>query len=166
MAEQNFRVQFLRGSTAENNSFTGREGELTIDLQEKRLRVHDGVTAGGEKLAKVGDSYSVDQVDTLLANLPTGGGSNVTVAVVSWAGAQYTLPAGVTVEREYSDSSLKIHHQKNAYPVNWFAFNRESSPMTGILPSSTRNLQIVDLNTVIITNVSSFERFDITLNFA
>ena len=41
------QVQFRRGTTAQNNSFTGAVGEITVDTQLDVLRVHDGSTAGG-----------------------------------------------------------------------------------------------------------------------
>lgn len=93
-------------------------------------------------------------------------GSNfVTVQAVSWSAGQFNLPDGVTVEKIYSDSSLQINHGQNKFPKGWFGFIRESDPMTGMIPTNTRNIQIVDANTVIITNVSSFEEFDISIQF-
>jgi len=44
------QVQFRRGTTSQNNSFTGATGEISIDTQLKVLRVHDGSTAGGQAL--------------------------------------------------------------------------------------------------------------------
>jgi hypothetical protein len=44
------QVQFRRGTTAQNDSFTGAAGELSIDTQIKTIRVHDGSTAGGTAL--------------------------------------------------------------------------------------------------------------------
>ena len=44
------QVQFRRGTTAQNNSFTGASGELSIDTTLNVLRVHDGTTAGGHAL--------------------------------------------------------------------------------------------------------------------
>jgi hypothetical protein len=41
------RWQIRRGSTLENNGFTGAQGELTMDTDTKQLRVHDGSTQGG-----------------------------------------------------------------------------------------------------------------------
>jgi hypothetical protein len=41
------KVLLKRGNTVQNNNYTGVSGELTIDTQLKTLRVHDGVTAGG-----------------------------------------------------------------------------------------------------------------------
>jgi hypothetical protein len=51
-------VQFRRGTTAQNNSFTGASGELSVDTQLGTIRVHNGV-AGGNTLA------SIDAVQTL-----------------------------------------------------------------------------------------------------
>ena len=41
------QVQFRRGTTVQNNAFTGAQGELTVDTDLKTLRLHDGTTAGG-----------------------------------------------------------------------------------------------------------------------
>jgi hypothetical protein len=45
-------VQFRRGTDAQNSVFTGQEGELTVNLTNKSLHVHDGTTAGGAELAR------------------------------------------------------------------------------------------------------------------
>lgn len=44
------RFQLRRGNTAQNDAFTGAEGEITYDTQAKGIRVHDGVTPGGNAL--------------------------------------------------------------------------------------------------------------------
>jgi hypothetical protein len=41
------QVQLRRGTTAQNNSFTGVVGEVTVDTDVDTLRVHDGATVGG-----------------------------------------------------------------------------------------------------------------------
>jgi hypothetical protein len=41
------QVQFRRGTTTQNNAFTGAVGEITYDSEAKTLRLHDGTTAGG-----------------------------------------------------------------------------------------------------------------------
>lgn len=41
------QVQLRRGTTAENDAFTGADGEVTYDVQQHRLRTHDGITPGG-----------------------------------------------------------------------------------------------------------------------
>ena len=40
-------LQLRRGTTSQNNSFTGVVGEVSVDTDKDTLRVHDGSTAGG-----------------------------------------------------------------------------------------------------------------------
>ena len=57
-------VKRRRGSSADHASFTGSEGELTVDLTEKTVRVHDGVTQAGFPLARK-DLKSVENCNKL-----------------------------------------------------------------------------------------------------
>lgn len=41
------QVQIIRGTTEQNNNFTGATGAMTYDTDTKGLRVHDGSTKGG-----------------------------------------------------------------------------------------------------------------------
>jgi len=45
-------LQFRRGTTTQNNNFTGAAGELSVDTDIDTVRVHDGSTAGGFTLAR------------------------------------------------------------------------------------------------------------------
>lgn len=47
------RVQLRRGTATQHNTFTGADGEVTVDTTNKTLKVHDGATVGGTALAKV-----------------------------------------------------------------------------------------------------------------
>lgn len=76
------QVKRRRGTTAQNDAFTGAEGEIVVDTQKHTLRVHDGETQGGFEMATQADldnkadtSY-VDgllatKADTDLGNIPT-----------------------------------------------------------------------------------------------
>lgn len=48
-------VRLRRGNTAQHGSFTGALAEVTVDTDLKTLRVHDGVTPGGSRLATIVD---------------------------------------------------------------------------------------------------------------
>lgn len=39
--------QIRRGTTVENDSFTGAVGEITMDTDKNQIRLHDGTTQGG-----------------------------------------------------------------------------------------------------------------------
>src|SRR5690554_6845855 len=41
------KTRFVHGNTQWNNTYVGLDGEITVDLEKKALRVHDGVTPGG-----------------------------------------------------------------------------------------------------------------------
>lgn len=61
MADKNIRVQFVRGDTAKNDAYTGRDGELTIDTERGEVRIHDGNTPGGEIAS--GQTESLGKID-------------------------------------------------------------------------------------------------------
>ncbi len=45
----------LKGTAADNDAYTGFDGEITIDTTYQTLRIHDGTTPGGSRLATVDD---------------------------------------------------------------------------------------------------------------
>jgi hypothetical protein len=47
------RTRFKRGNTQENNSMALLPGELSVDIQKKAVRVHDGITPGGFEVVGV-----------------------------------------------------------------------------------------------------------------
>lgn len=44
------QLKLRRGTTAQHSTFTGAEGEVTVDTTKDTLVVHDGATAGGKPL--------------------------------------------------------------------------------------------------------------------
>ena len=44
-------LKLRRGTTSQHSSFTGAEGEVTVDTTKDTLVVHDGSTAGGHAVA-------------------------------------------------------------------------------------------------------------------
>jgi acetyltransferase-like isoleucine patch superfamily enzyme len=59
-------VQLRRGTAAEHTSFTGLEGEVTVDTTNDTLRVHDGSTAGGFRLAKFSEVLTANNIESHL----------------------------------------------------------------------------------------------------
>jgi len=49
----NFHLQLYRGTTAQNNAYTGLAGEITADTQAGNIRLHDGSKAGGYVVASM-----------------------------------------------------------------------------------------------------------------
>lgn len=62
-----------KGTTAQNNAYTGAVAEVTIDTTKKTLVVHDGATAGGNPLPTFADISSLIGVPSGIAGLDAGG---------------------------------------------------------------------------------------------
>jgi len=77
-------VQFRRGTTAQNNSFTGAVGELSIDLDLDVIRVHDGVTLGGFPLVGINAAQSLTNKSYAGSTVSVTG--NITGGNISTAG--------------------------------------------------------------------------------
>ena len=56
------QVKRRRGTTAENDAFTGAEGEIVVDTERHELRVHDGVTQGGFKIGGGSGALVIGQI--------------------------------------------------------------------------------------------------------
>ena len=102
------RRQFIRGTDPEyTTEYRGLEGEITVDLNLKTLRVHDGVTKGGTPLAtkqdlskyqtkltdeqvnaidEVIDNETVDKADIAYGNVQTMSYASpeLTIQVSDW----------------------------------------------------------------------------------
>lgn len=44
-------VQFLRGTTAQVEAYTGKAGEIVINTETNDIYIHDGTTQGGHKIS-------------------------------------------------------------------------------------------------------------------
>ncbi len=66
-------LQLRRGTTAEQDAFTGAVGEVSVDTTLKQLRLHDGSTQGGyivgEDDAALSDRMQVANTQTLFTNV-------------------------------------------------------------------------------------------------
>ena len=65
-------IQRRRGTTAQHSTFTGSEGEITIDLDKDTVVCHDGTTAGGFPLAREDLSNVTNKVGVQQLNLSDG----------------------------------------------------------------------------------------------
>ena len=48
-------IQWKRGTTAQNDEYTGKPREITVDTQKRTIRVHDGSKPGGHELLRLAD---------------------------------------------------------------------------------------------------------------
>jgi hypothetical protein len=128
-------LQFRRGTTTQNNNFTGTAGELSVDTTLDTLRIHDGSTAGGFALLKetgisnltlnaqaeirLGDSDSSNYVgfkspgtvaSNLIFTLPSADGTSGQALVTDASGNLSFAAAGATVSQDNStDTAFNIY---------------------------------------------------------
>ena len=117
-------LQLRRGTTAQNDSFTGAVGEVTVDTTKKTLRLHDGSTAGGKEIIGKSDlatvatsgSYADLSNKPSLATVATSGSysdlsNKPSLATVATSGSyadlsnKPTIPSAVTVDSALSTTS-------------------------------------------------------------
>ena len=82
----NYAVQRRRGTTAQHNSFTGLEGELSVDTTKDVVVVHDNSTAGGRPMLR-------EDVDNLADDAVSGNkvhGGTISGSVILADGANAT----------------------------------------------------------------------------
>jgi hypothetical protein len=106
------QVQFRRGTTTQNNAFTGAAGELSVDSTLNTLRLHDGSTAGGVTLVTLNGTQTLTNKTltsptlnsatannlTLTGTLTAGGGvgTNGQFLASTGSGVQWTTPSFAT----------------------------------------------------------------------
>jgi hypothetical protein len=112
-----------KGTTAENDAYTGAVGEITYDETLSQYRVHDGATAGGVKIPAVGIAAPArGALVTLAANLTTQ--DYTTATAIPWTEENYdtdtihdnatnntrlTVPTGVTKVRLVGQLAIDDH---------------------------------------------------------
>ena len=92
-------LKLRRGTTTQHGSFTGAEGEVTVDTTKDTLVVHDGSTAGGHAVAAE-DMENVSSA-AIMSQVNTGGIAHTKIA-------NGTLPSGIKVADGNIDGNLTI----------------------------------------------------------
>jgi lipopolysaccharide export system protein LptA len=96
------QVQFRRGTTTQNNAFTGAAGELSVDTTLNTLRIHDGSIAGGVALVNLTAAQTLTNKTltspSIGTSLTTASSSfdllNTTATTLNIGGAATTLSIG------------------------------------------------------------------------
>jgi hypothetical protein len=101
-------LQLRRGTTGQNNSFTGAAGELTMNTDLKTVVVHDNSTAGGHTLVMATATQTLTN-KTLTAptiNSITKNGSNGT-GDIGQSDNKYGTIYGQATSAQYADLAEK-----------------------------------------------------------
>ena len=96
-------LKLRRGTTSQHSSFTGAEGEVTVDTTKDTLVVHDGSTAGGVPLAKESAALSLIDEDNMSTNSATRPPSQQSVK--AYVDGLTGVPTSITVADESTDTT-------------------------------------------------------------
>lgn len=127
------QVQLRRGTTAENATFTGAQGEVVVDITKKALVVHDGSTAGGYPqcpIAGPGSSQAF-AVGALSATKGIFGGTGSPTGIVQskLSASDSTVISGVT--SDYVHTSIGSRLLVDMGEVTGNTYSRISALTTG-----------------------------------
>ena len=152
-------IQFRRGTTAQHGSFTGLVGEITVDTDLDTLRVHDGSTAGGTRLAKYDEvvAAATGDITSVVAGSGLTGGAtdgdatisidyeNLTGNLIPSANNTYSLGSLTNVWKDVyvGPGSLYVNGQKvledNSGTIQFSADNNQN---ISILTTGTGDLEL------------------------
>lgn len=145
------QLKLRRGTTAQHSTFTGAEGEVTVDTTKDVLVVHDGTTPGGNPmLSAAAGAVGTSNLATNAITTAKIADANVTTAKIADANVTYAkvqnVTAGKVLGRDTSSAGV----------VQELPIAVDSSGNVGIGTSSpTRKLSVVGSATATYINVNS-----------
>lgn len=124
MAKQ---LKLRRGTTTEHSTFTGAEGEVTVDTTKDTVVVHDGSTAGGIPLAKessipTGALASLDSVNASTIDDNSVGAAEINVSGNGTAGQFLSSDGDGTMtwaDVISFDTGTRMLFAQTAAPTGW-----------------------------------------------
>ena len=149
MAKQ---IQLRRGTTAENNAFTGAVGEVSVDTDKEVLVVHDGVTSGGFPVAaraNADGTISLIKKDgTVITTIPATGLFNNTLTSTATDQALTAAQGKVLKDTKLDTTSAfgvgQTYQNVTASRVMGTTYtNTDTKPRFIIVQGSTQNGEIL-----------------------
>ena len=112
-------VKFRRGSTTQHASFTGAQGEVTVDTDLNTLRIHDGATVGGHRILLHSEfvgtgTGTLTQIDT---GIGIDGGPITASGTISLDASTQTTLTNAQTAYSWGDHSLE-NYLKNITSEN------------------------------------------------
>lgn len=101
------QLQLRRGTTADHATFTGAQGEVTLNTSTKRLHSHDGSTTGGSPHALMSD----------LSGFVTSSALSTTLSSYATTSSVYSVPSGGKAGQVLTKNSATDYDLTWTYPT-------------------------------------------------
>ena len=86
------QLQLRKGTKVQNDAFVGAEAELTYDTDTKGLRIHDGITQGGNPVGTVSHcSFNTNTRVQIATTDQTAAKNGWLVGIISFSGTNQSL---------------------------------------------------------------------------
>jgi hypothetical protein len=141
-----YAVQLRRGSAVEHATFTGTEGEITVNTTDNTLVVHDGTTVGGHPLTPGADGAA----GVSAVSLRQGG----TLATITGTEKWYA-PGNITITK----IAARLGTVANGSTVTTVNKNGNTQK-TMTIPSGSA--AVVDTNNLFTMSTSDFLTINVT----
>ena len=140
-------VQLRRGTTSQNDAFTGSVGELIIDTTLNNLRVHDGTTAGGHPV-RVSGGVEWQAVVTSATTMVAGNGYFVNTTSSAFT---MTLPASPSI-----GDYIRIIDYAGTFDSNTCTVGRNSQKIAGVSADMTVTTERAGLELVFVDSTQGW----------
>ena len=126
------QLQFRRGTSAQNNSYTGLVGEISLDTSTNNIRIHDGSTAGGAEIIPSGTIVAYGA-----ASAPTGWLLCDSSAVSRTTYARLFAVIGTTFGTGDGSSTFNVPDLRDKVPLGKGSNNDTLGTTTGSVAASS-----------------------------
>ena len=150
-----YAIQRRRGTATEHNSFTGLVGEITIDTTNNTIRVHDGSTAGGHRLAKFSELQTQETIEDAVGSLLTAGSGislsyddaagTLTITNTTAAGDIESVTAGDGLSGGGTSGAVTLAVDLNELSAAAIDVSADSLPFIDASDNSSKKESVADL---------------------
>jgi len=154
------QIQFRRGTTAENNAFTGALAEITVDTTLSVVRVHDGSTVGGFQLVGANSAQNLNNKTfgtttfspniSVLQSLFVGSTANTT----TYSNPTLVIKAANTSSSSYIQAAMVNSTSSGA--SRWIAYADNGTDLSGWTAIGTTGSTFANASYTIIGKTDGF----------